>query len=94
MDSPLLPLVVNKLEYILIYSPRRNRLHPNRAEDLVFIHNHLYFLYRNSEQYEIVKNKMWGVGGDAFDSLKDFGFLEFAELSLDEPKNGECVDIR
>lgn len=37
---------------------------------------------------------MWGVGGDAFDSLKDFGFLEFAELSLDEPKNGECVDIR
>jgi len=29
---------------------------------------------------------MWDVGGDAFDSMRDVGFLEFAELSLNEPK--------
>ncbi|PWA64567.1 HAT dimerization domain, Ribonuclease H-like domain protein [Artemisia annua] len=28
--------------------------------------------------------KMWDVGGDAFDSMEDVGFLEFADLSLDE----------
>ena len=30
--------------------------------------------------------KMWDVGGDAFDSMDDVGFLEFADLSLDEPE--------
>ncbi|GKA34225.1 hAT dimerization domain, ribonuclease H-like domain protein, partial [Tanacetum coccineum] len=30
--------------------------------------------------------KMWDVGGDAFDSMEDVGFLEFADLSLDEPE--------
>nr|GEZ21896.1 hAT dimerization domain, ribonuclease H-like domain protein [Tanacetum cinerariifolium] len=30
--------------------------------------------------------KMWDVGGDAFDSMEDVGFLEFANLSLDEPE--------
>jgi len=29
---------------------------------------------------------MWDAGGDAFDSMEDVGFLEFAELSLDEPE--------
>ena len=29
---------------------------------------------------------MWDVGGDNFDSLGDVGFLEFADLSLDEPE--------
>ena len=29
---------------------------------------------------------MEDVGGDAFDSIEDVGFLEFADLSLDEPK--------
>ncbi|KAL4574879.1 hypothetical protein LXL04_021719 [Taraxacum kok-saghyz] len=29
---------------------------------------------------------MWDVGGDAFDSMEDVGFLEVANLSLDEPR--------
>lgn len=58
---------------------------PKRAEDLVYIHNNLRLLSRNSDQYENEKTKMWDVGGDAFDSHNEIGFLEFAELSLDEP---------
>ncbi|XP_039044807.1 uncharacterized protein LOC120184396 [Hibiscus syriacus] len=39
---------------------------------------------RSSSQYEDEKTKMWDVGGDAFDSLGDVGYLEFVELSFDE----------
>ncbi|CAN6925853.1 unnamed protein product [Brassica oleracea] len=45
----------------------------------------LRFLSRNSEQYEEEKAKMWDVGGDDFYSMEDVGYLEFANLSLDEP---------
>ncbi|ESQ38049.1 hypothetical protein EUTSA_v10029312mg [Eutrema salsugineum] len=31
------------------------------------------------------KTKMWDVGGDEFDSTEDIGFLEFSDLSLNEP---------
>ena len=72
--------------YAFIHLLRRNKLNPSRAEDLVYIHNNLRLLSRNSEQYETEKNKMWDVGGDNFDSLGDVGFLEFADLSLDEPE--------
>lgn len=71
--------------YAFIHSLRRNKLNPSRAQDLVYIHNNLRLLSRNSEQYEDEKTKMWDVGGDMFDSMEDVGFLEFAELSLDEP---------
>lgn len=60
-------------------------LNPSRAQDLVFIHNNLRLLSRNSDQYEVEKTKMWDIGGDGFDSMEDVGFLEFADLSLDEP---------
>ncbi|KAG2323280.1 hypothetical protein Bca4012_058772 [Brassica carinata] len=53
-----------------------------RNWNLVFIHNNLRFLSRNSEQYEAEKTKMWDVGGDDFDSMEDVGYLEFASLSL------------
>ncbi|KAJ9542134.1 hypothetical protein OSB04_028640 [Centaurea solstitialis] len=33
----------------------------------------------------IIDVKMWDVGGDAFDSMEDVGFLEVVDLSLDEP---------
>ncbi|XP_018509953.2 uncharacterized protein LOC108869695 [Brassica rapa] len=72
--------------YSFIHSLRRNKLNPSRAQDLVFIHNNLRFLSRNSEQYEKEKTKMWDVGGDDFDSMEDMGYLEFASLSLDEPE--------
>ncbi|KAH1220828.1 hypothetical protein GmHk_12G034369 [Glycine max] len=54
--------------------------------EIVCIHNNPRLLSRNSNQYENEKTKMWDVGGDAFDSMRDVGFLEFAELSLNEPK--------
>ncbi|KAJ9561019.1 hypothetical protein OSB04_006179 [Centaurea solstitialis] len=48
---------------------------------LVYIHNNLRLLSRNLNP----DAKMWDVGGDAFDSMEDVGFLEVADLSLDEP---------
>ncbi|XP_010412735.1 PREDICTED: uncharacterized protein LOC104699084 [Camelina sativa] len=71
--------------YNFIHSLRRNKLNPSRAEDLVYIHNNLRHLSRNSGQYEDEKTKMWDVGGDSYDTMEDVGFLEFANLSLDEP---------
>ncbi|GJV00680.1 hAT dimerization domain, ribonuclease H-like domain protein [Tanacetum coccineum] len=68
--------------YAFIHSLRRNKLTTSRAQDLVFIHNNLRLLSRNPNDDE----KMWDVGGDAFDSMEDVGFLEFADLSLDEPE--------
>lgn len=71
--------------YAFIHSLRRNKLNSSRAQDLVYIHKNLRLLSRNSEQYNQESTKMWDVGGDIFDSMEDVGFLEFAELSLDEP---------
>ncbi|XP_058010224.1 uncharacterized protein LOC110671880 [Hevea brasiliensis] len=72
--------------YSFIHSYRRNKLTPKRAEDLVFIHNNLRLLSRNSSQYYHEKTKLWDVGGDQFGSMEDVGVLEFANLSLDEPE--------
>ncbi|KAF2296550.1 hypothetical protein GH714_040605 [Hevea brasiliensis] len=72
--------------YSFIHSCRRNKLTPKRAEDLVFIHNNLRLLSRNSSQYYDEKTKLWDVGGDQFGSMEDVGVLEFANLSLDEPE--------
>ncbi|GKE40330.1 hAT dimerization domain, ribonuclease H-like domain protein, partial [Tanacetum coccineum] len=68
--------------YAFIHSLRRNKLATSRAQDLVYIHNNLRPLSRNPND----DVKMWDVGGDAFDSMEDVGFLEFADLSLDEPE--------
>ncbi|KAD4179980.1 hypothetical protein E3N88_28571 [Mikania micrantha] len=46
---------------------------------------------QNRRSREVVNRRfrigglMWDVGGDAFDSMEDVEFLEFADLSLDEP---------
>nr|GEY51166.1 hAT dimerization domain, ribonuclease H-like domain protein [Tanacetum cinerariifolium] len=58
----------------------RNKLTTSRAQDLVYIHNNLQLLSRNPND----DVKMWDVGGDAFDSMEDVGFLVFANISLDE----------
>ncbi|KAF2316997.1 hypothetical protein GH714_010092 [Hevea brasiliensis] len=63
---------------------QRNKLTKKRAEDLVFIHNNIRLLSRNSSQYYDEKTKLWDVGGDQFGSMEDVGVLEFANLSLDE----------
>ncbi|XP_057989097.1 uncharacterized protein LOC110643499 [Hevea brasiliensis] len=70
--------------YSFIHSCRRNKLTLKRTEDLVFIHNNLRLLSRNSSQYYNEKTKLWDVGGDQFGSMEDVGVLEFANLSLDE----------
>ncbi|XP_058007006.1 uncharacterized protein LOC131182218 [Hevea brasiliensis] len=72
--------------YSFIHSCRRNKLTPKRAEDLIFIHNNLRLLSRNSSQYYDRKTKLWDVCGDQFGSMEDVGVLEFANLSLDEPE--------
>ncbi|XP_052201701.1 uncharacterized protein LOC127807702 [Diospyros lotus] len=72
--------------YSFGHSFRRNKLTPKRAEDLVFVHNNLRLLSRNTSQYYDEKTKMWDIGGDEFGSMEDVGILEFANLSLDEPE--------
>ncbi|CAL5411674.1 unnamed protein product [Camellia sinensis] len=71
--------------YSFIHSVRRNKMVPQRAEDLVFIHSNLRLLSRRSSQYLQGETKMWDIAGDNFDSLDDIGMLGIANLSLDEP---------
>nr|KAJ0227477.1 hypothetical protein LSAT_V11C100030520 [Lactuca sativa] len=66
--------------YAFIYSLKRNKLTTSRTQDLVYIHYNLRLLSRTPKD----DVKMWDVGVDAFDSIEDVGFLEVAELSLDE----------
>ncbi|XP_024164308.1 uncharacterized protein LOC112171343 [Rosa chinensis] len=74
--------------YNFIHSVRRNKITPQRAEDLVFVHTNLRLLARRSPSYNESATQMWDVGGDEFDSLEEtnVGRLEIANLSLDEPQ--------
>lgn len=77
--------------YAFIHSLRRNRLTTSRAQDLVYVHNNLRLLSRAPDD----DLKMWDIGGDTFDSMEDVGFLQFADLSLDDPdlENGLIDNI-
>uniref|UniRef100_A0A0D3CZA6 HAT C-terminal dimerisation domain-containing protein n=1 Tax=Brassica oleracea var. oleracea TaxID=109376 RepID=A0A0D3CZA6_BRAOL len=72
--------------YKFIHSAIRNKIVPQRAEDLVFVHTNLRLLSRRSSSYKEGPSCMWDVGGDQFDSLDEInlGKLEFEDLSLDE----------
>ncbi|KAL0313520.1 UNVERIFIED_CONTAM: hypothetical protein Sradi_5751300 [Sesamum radiatum] len=72
--------------YAFIHSTRRNQITPQRAQDLVFVHNNLRLLSRKTPQYFQGDSKMWDVAGDAFETIEDVGILEIANLSLDEPE--------
>ncbi|KAG6479762.1 hypothetical protein ZIOFF_063236 [Zingiber officinale] len=74
--------------YSFIYSLERNKITPQRAEDLVYVHYNLHLLSRRSPYYSEGESKMWDVGVDGFDSMDMEGasILEIANLSLDEPK--------
>lgn len=74
--------------YSFVHSLKRNQMTPPRANDLVFVHSNLRLLSRKTPSYKEGNNKMWDVGGDAFDSLaaEGAGILEVASLSLDEPE--------
>ncbi|PKA55721.1 hypothetical protein AXF42_Ash012013 [Apostasia shenzhenica] len=65
---------------------RRNKIHPQQAEDLVYVHTNLRLLSRRTPQYQQGETRMWDVGGDSFASVEDTGMLEVAQLSLDEPE--------
>ncbi|XP_050378397.1 uncharacterized protein LOC126795638 [Argentina anserina] len=71
--------------YKFIHSLRRNRITPQRAEDLVFVHNNLRLLSRRTLQYK--NGDMWDIGGDDYDTIVNVngGMIEIANLSLDEP---------
>ncbi|XP_077230136.1 uncharacterized protein LOC143863338 [Tasmannia lanceolata] len=74
----------NLSTYSFVHSLRRNKITPQRAQDLVFVHSNLRLLSRRSPQYVQGETKMWDIGGDSFDSFEDVGVLEVASLSLDE----------
>ncbi|KAH7557045.1 hypothetical protein JRO89_XS11G0035900 [Xanthoceras sorbifolium] len=73
--------------YNFIHSMRRNKMTPQRAEDLVYVHTNLRLLSRRSPTYNEGPSQQWDVGGDGFDSMNmdNSGILEIADLSLDEP---------
>ena len=74
--------------YNFIYSMKRNKLTPQRVEDLVYVHYNLRLLSRRSPNYNEGESKIWDIGGDGFDSMdiENAGILEIADLSLDEPE--------
>ena len=71
-----------------IHSMKRNKLTPQRSEDLVYVHNNLRLLSRRSPNYNEGESKMWDIRGYGFDSMdtENDGILEIANLSLDEPE--------
>ena len=76
----------NLSTYNFIHSIKRNKLTPQRAEDLDFVHNNLRLLSRRSSNYNEGKSKTWDVGEDGFESMdiENVGLLEITDLSLDE----------
>ena len=73
--------------YSFVHSMRRNKMTPQHAKDLVFIHSNLRLQSRRSSQYFQGETKMWDIAGDKFGSYDDeVGMLEVANLLLDEPE--------
>lgn len=71
--------------YSFIQSLKRNKLNPNRDEDLVYMHTSLRLLGRKCEEYKERSTKMWDIDGDTCKSFDVVGTLEVASLSLDDP---------
>ena len=74
--------------YNFIHSMNRNKLTPQRADDLVYVSNNLRLISRRSPNYNEGEFKMWDIEGDGFDSMdiENAGILEIVDLSLDEPE--------
>ncbi|KAK4390079.1 hypothetical protein Sango_2071200 [Sesamum angolense] len=71
----------NGSTYAFIHSTRRNQITPQRAQDLVFVHNNFRLLSRMTPQYMQSDTKMWGVAGDAFETIEDVGILKIKSLA-------------
>jgi hypothetical protein len=65
---------------------RRNKLTPNYAEDLVYVHNNLRLVSRSTNDYVTRPSKMWDVGADEHETFDGISVLQEAELTLDEPR--------
>ncbi|KAF7844401.1 Dimer_Tnp_hAT domain-containing protein [Senna tora] len=70
--------------YSFIHSMKRNKINPERAEDLVFVHTNLCFLSRQSSKYNEGETRMWDIGGDRAEPFDGAGTLEVSSFSLDE----------
>nr|CAD1833632.1 unnamed protein product [Ananas comosus var. bracteatus] len=79
----------NWSNYSFIHSMKRNKITPQRAADLVYVHTNL----RRAPEYIKEKTKMRDVGEDSFDTSDGVGLLEIANLSLDEPNLENVVFI-
>ena len=51
----------NLSTYNFIHSMKRNKLTPQRAEDMVYVHNNLRLLSRKSPNYNEGESKMWDI---------------------------------
>ncbi|PKA63245.1 hypothetical protein AXF42_Ash017713 [Apostasia shenzhenica] len=72
--------------YSFIHSMRRNKIQPQRAEDLVYVHNNLRLLSRRSPYYVEQATKMWDISPDTLVSVENTCMFKVASLSLDEPE--------
>ncbi|KAK3221451.1 hypothetical protein Dsin_008476 [Dipteronia sinensis] len=74
--------------YNFIHFMKRNKIKPQRAEVLVFVHTNLHLLSRRTSTYNEGVSQLWDVIGDVFDfmDMENAGVLKIADLSLDEPQ--------
>ena len=70
--------------YYFINSIKRNKMTPQRVEDLVSIYSNLHLLFRKTLEYLKGETMSWDIVRDAFNSLEDVDMLEVANLSLDD----------
>ncbi|GJN25599.1 hypothetical protein PR202_gb13445 [Eleusine coracana subsp. coracana] len=66
--------------YGFIHSLRRNKLTPERAEDLVYVHNNLRLLSRSTNDYLTGPSKMWDVGADEHETFDGINVLQGARI--------------
>lgn len=85
-------MLQKKLEYLFFSCPlKRNKMTPQCREDLIFTQFSSRF-HKNSTVLK-GKTKMWNIVKDKFDLFEDVEVLEFANLSLDEPKMKKIIFI-
>ncbi|PKA64122.1 hypothetical protein AXF42_Ash005134 [Apostasia shenzhenica] len=61
-------------------------MNPQRAQDLVYIHNNLYLLSRRNKYYMKETSKIWDVAPDTMSLVEDTCMFEVTELSLNKLK--------
>ncbi|CAL9153578.1 unnamed protein product, partial [Musa hybrid cultivar] len=71
--------------YSFMHSLKRNKMTPQHAKDLVFIHRNLYLLFSPRELQNTKERLRCRILLETFDSFEDVGDLEITNLSLDEP---------